>query len=237
MKTKNLCIIIPAKNEEYTITETIDEIYNILKTRISFSVLVVNDYSVDNTIEVIDVLSNKYNTLSYVNNTGNKGVGNAIKFGISISNGDIIAICMADGSDSPEDIFKSYYYITNEKYDCVFGSRFINKGSIKNYPFIKKALNRLFNNFVKIVSTYKYNDFTNIFKVYRKSIINEISPLEAGGFSIGLEMSLKCFKKNAKVKIIPITWSQRKAGKSKLNIVKNIKSHFRTLIILLRDEA
>ena len=65
------------------------------------------------------------------------------------------------------------------------------------------------------ISNSKYNDFTNIFKVYRRKVINSILPINSQGFSIGLEMSLKSFKKMYRIKVIPISWNQRKAGKSK----------------------
>jgi dolichol-phosphate mannosyltransferase len=229
-----LSVLIPAKNEEETIVETIDNLVEKFNNTIDYEILVINDYSDDNTEMVLIDLSAKYHNVIYANNTGVRGVGNAIKFGLEKSKGDIIAICMADGSDAPSDVLVSYKYIIEEKYDCVFGSRFIKDSKVKNYPYIKRILNRVFNNMVKVVSNRKYNDFTNIFKVYKRNVINSIMPIKAQGFSIGLEMSLKSFEKDYRIKIIPISWSQRKAGKSKLKLIKNIRVYFKTLIISLK---
>jgi len=228
-----LSVIIPAKNEEDTIVQTIENLLEEFNNIIDYEILVINDHSDDNTELVLIKLSSKYHNVFYLNNKQIKGVGNAIKFGIKKSKGDIVAICMADGSDSPKDVLISYKFIISGAYDCVFGSRFIIGVKVKDYPFIKWLLNRLFNNFVMFISNSKYNDFTNIFKVYRRKVINSILPINSQGFSIGLEMSLKSFKKMYRIKVIPISWHQRKAGKSKLKIIPNIRLYFKTLITSL----
>lgn len=225
-----LSIIIPAKNEEESIVETIENIVEKFENNIEYEILIINDYSDDNTELIIARLSLEYPQVNYSKNTNKRGVGNAIKYGIEKSKGNIISICMADGSDSPLDILNSYHYILEEQFDCVFGSRFIKDAIVVNYPIVKKVLNRLFNQLVKIVTKNDYNDFTNLFKVYKKEVIDSISPLSSDGFSIGLEMSLKTFKAGYKVKIIPISWCQRKAGKSKLKLYNNIKVYFQTFI-------
>lgn len=231
-----LCIIIPAKNEEGSLRSTITEINSILIGQVNFNVLVVNDHSTDSTALVLEELANEYAHINYVNNTGDPGVGNAIRFGLNIWKGDILAICMADASDSPSDVLLAYNYFVKESCDCVFGSRFIFGASVLDYPKVKLFLNRIFNNTVKILSGNKYNDYTNIFKLYSRKALEVIQPLKSEGFSIGLEMSLKSFKSGLSIAIIPISWRNRKFGKSKLNLVKNIKVYFSTLLISLRNE-
>jgi dolichol-phosphate mannosyltransferase len=232
-----LCIIIPAKNEALTLAETIGDIQNKLNGVIPFNVLVVNDHSHDGTQELLEKLVLRYSNLKYISNEWDGGVGNAIRFGLSIWKGDIVALCMADGSDSPDDIILLYSAIYKDGYDCAFGSRFIRSGKVKNYPIIKLVLNRIFNTYVKFISRYRYNDFTNIFKVYHRRAIEEISPLSSVGFNIGLEMSLKAFKKKLNIIIIPISWKQRKAGDSKLKLGKNVRLYMTTLRKSIKDEA
>jgi dolichol-phosphate mannosyltransferase len=224
-----LCVIIPAKNEMLTLTETIDNIQKKLQGEIPYNILVVNDHSDDGTLQLLENLSRMYSNLKFVSNEWDGGVGNAIRFGLTQWQGDIVAICMADGSDSPEDILLSYKKICKDGYDCVFGSRFIKGGQVKNYPFVKYFLNRIFNNWVRIKTGINYNDFTNIFKLYHRRSIEVIFPLDSTGFSIGLEMSLKAFKRGLSIAIIPISWKQRKAGVSKLKLRKNIKLYMSTL--------
>ena len=232
-----LCIIIPAKNEELTLTETLGNIQKRLEGEIPFNILVVNDHSDDGTLELIENLTSDFPNLKYVSNPWEGGVGNAIRYGLSKWDGDIVALCMADGSDAPEDILLSYKKIQGEGYDCILGSRFIKGGRVTNYPFIKLILNRIFNTWVRIISGNKYNDFTNIFKVYHRRTIEAISPLNSTGFNIGLEMSLKAFKRKLNIAIIPISWTQRKAGVSKLKLSKNFKLYMSTLRKSLKNES
>ncbi|MCB9256462.1 MAG: glycosyltransferase family 2 protein [Chitinophagales bacterium] len=224
-----LCIIIPAKNEELSLRETIENIQNKLKDELPFNILVVNDHSDDGTLLLLEKLASSFPNLKYVSNEWEGGVGNAIRYGMSMWHGDILALCMADGSDAPQDILLSYKKIQKEGFDCVFGSRFIKGGRVKNYPIIKLSLNRIFNTWVRIVSGNKYNDFTNIFKVYNRRAIEAIMPLDSTDFSIGLEMSLKAYKKKLSIAVIPISWTQRKAGTSKLKLSKNFQLYMSTL--------
>jgi dolichol-phosphate mannosyltransferase len=224
-----LCILIPAKNEELVLSETIDMIQQELTSKIPFNILVINDHSDDKTTEILSQLSSHYSNVNYVSNSLNAGVGNAIRFGLSQWKGDVVGICMADGSDNPLDLLQSYNYINDEGFDCVFGSRFVQGGEIKNYPLLKLLLNRVFNIMVRMISGIQYNDFTNHFKVYHRRAINQIEPLEAAGFSIGLEMSLKAFKRKCKIMVIPISWRQREMGVSKLSLVKNLRGYLVTL--------
>lgn len=224
-----LCVIIPAKNEVHTLTETIDNIQKKLKEEIPINILVVNDHSDDGTLQLLEKLSRMYSNFKFVSNEWDGGVGNAIRFGLTKWEGDIVAICMADDSETPEDILLSYKMICDDGYDCAFGSRFIKGAQVENYPFIKYFLNRIFNNWVRIKTGINYNDYTNIFKLYHRRSIDVIFPLDSTGFSIGLEMSLKAFKRGLNIAIIPISWKQRKAGVSKLKLRDNFKLYMSTL--------
>jgi dolichol-phosphate mannosyltransferase len=101
-----------------------------------FNILVVNDHSDDGTLKLLENLS-RFSHLKFVSNEWNGGVGNAIRFGLTQWQGDIVAICMADGSDAPEDILLSYKMICLEGYDCVFGSRFIKGGQVEELSLCK----------------------------------------------------------------------------------------------------
>jgi len=231
-----LCILIPAKNEEGSLNETISNIYNEINCRIKFNVLVINDHSDDETEKILIDLSNKFENFSFINNGFDGGVGNAIKYGLKKWRGDVVIICMADASDSPSDIMASYFKLIKGNYDCIFGSRFVKGSSVVNYPFFKLIFNRIFNHFVKLISKNNFNDFTNIFKMYSRAAIEKIGPIESNGFSIGLEMSLKAFSKDLNIGYLPISWVQRTSGKSKLKLFKNVGLYMSTLIKCIKNE-
>ena len=89
-----------------------------------FEIVGVDVGSTDATADRLLALSTRFPQVVPVTNTGRHGFGMAIRFGLSKATGDAVAIVMADGSDSPDDLLK-YYRKLLEGSDCVFGSRFI----------------------------------------------------------------------------------------------------------------
>ena len=170
-----LSIIIPARNEADNLQDILDYFDSKLKN-IDFEVLLINDFSEDNTLESAQNLFKDKKEFKVLNNE-KKGLGGAINLGIEKSNGDIISIMMADLSDSLEDLIKYKDIIEKENVDAVFGSRFLSASNVKNYPIQKLILNRLFNIFVSFIFWNKYNDYTNAFKIYKKKTLIDIMPL------------------------------------------------------------
>ena len=226
-----LSIVIPAHNEEGSIAQTIESIVAAFdNSSIKYEILVVNDNSKDNTLSVLESLSPLYPSLRVVSNDGPNGFGYAVRFGLERFNGDCVAVMMADMSDSPEDLIKFYNTMLNGNYDCVFGSRFIKGGKLIDYPFTKKALNRLANFIIKITIGIKYNDTTNAFKLYKKGTIEGLKPFLAPHFNLTIELPLKAIIRGYSYAIVPNSWTNRRYGTSKLNIKEMGSRYFFILI-------
>ncbi len=223
-----LSIIIPVKNESENLKDITDYFVNNLND-LEFELLIVNDFSEDDTFEKMKNLSMKNKNLKILNNT-KKGLGGAVNLGIKESSGSYISIMMADKSDDINDLKKYYKIITSEKYDAVLGSRFLRESQITNYPIGKLILNRIFNLFVSLIFWNKYNDYTNAFKIYKKKVLIEIMPLISESFNIFLELPLKIISRNYRYKIIPINWKGRIKGKSKFKIKELRSKYLFTLI-------
>jgi dolichol-phosphate mannosyltransferase len=213
-----LSIVIPAYNESESITETLTTLYDRLKqTTIPHQILVINDNSKDNTLEVLQGLQVTIPTLDILTNAGPNGFGYAVRKGLENFNGDVVAIMMADLSDSPEDLVTFYNKIL-EGHDCVFGSRWIKGGKVYDYPRHKLIMNRVFNTMVRIVFRLRYNDLTNAFKMYRKETIEGIKPFLSPHFNLTLELPLKAIVRGYTYTVVPNSWTNRKFGVSKLKI-------------------
>ena len=224
----SLTIFIPTKNEEKIIEKTILLLKKNLDDKFDYEILIVDDFSNDNTVNIIKEL-NFYNLKLVLNKK--KGLGSAIDVGISNSTKDYFCIYMADGSDLVEDIIKYYEIIINDKnLDAVFGSRFLEKSVIKDYPKFKLFLNRIFNYLVKLLFLSRYNDFTNAFKIYKKNSLLKFYPLVSENFNIFLELPLKLISRNYKYQIIPISWMGRIKGESKFNFSELGSKYIFTLI-------
>lgn len=229
---KLFSILIPAHNEEGCIVETVESITQLLeKEGIDYEIIIVNDNSSDRTEELLQKLSLQTSKVRYINNYFPNGFGFAIRCGLENFQGDAVAIVMADSSDSPENIV-DYYYLLQEGYDCVFGSRFIKGSKVVDYPTHKLFINRLANLFIQIMFGLKLNDTTNAFKGYHREVIQGIYPLLSHHFNLTVEIPLKAIVRGYSYKIIPITWQNRKAGVSKLKI-KEMGSRYLFIVLYI----
>jgi dolichol-phosphate mannosyltransferase len=214
-----LTVLIPAYNEEENIISTIKQVYSSLsKNAIPHEILVINDYSTDNTKEEVRNLQNAIVTLKLEDNFLEKGFGNAVICGLQIYTGECVAIFMADNSDSPDDLVLFYQTLIEKNLDAVFGSRFIKGGNVIDYPLLKLILNRIINKFIQLVFRINYNDVTNAFKLYKRETIDGLKPFLSPHFNLTVELPLKVIVRNFNYTFLPNTWKNRKKGESKLKI-------------------
>lgn len=236
-------LIVPAYNESANVTSVLDAFASALRTEeIPFEIVVVNDNSSDDTAAVVESATEQIPEIRLVHNEGPRGLGRAVRCGLGHAEGDAIAIVMADRSDAPEDIV-TCYRVLEEGYDCAFGSRFIRGSRVKHYPPLKLAINRLVNTLIRGMFLTKHNDMTNAFKVYRRHVINAISPLQASHFNITIEMSLSALVRKYRIATVPISWSGRTWGASNLRLRAMGRRYLATLLkiwferILILDDV
>ena len=223
-----LSIIVPVRNESDNLKDILDYFTKNL-FNINYEVLIINDFSTDNTLKDAKILFAENKNFK-VYNTQIKGLGGAINLGIQEAKGINIAIMMADQSDDINDLIKYNELMNLEDYDAILGSRFLKGSKVSNYPRQKLILNRFFNYFVSLIFLNKYNDYTNAFKIYKRNTLIEISPLISESFNIFLEIPLKIISRKYKYKIIPINWFGRARGTSKFKIKELGSKYLFTLI-------
>jgi dolichol-phosphate mannosyltransferase len=213
-----LSVVLPAHNEEGNLRATTYALDAALRAAgIRYEILIVNDNSTDDTGRIALELEKELSTVRHIDNPPPNGYGFAVRAGLADFRGDVVAIVMADGSDSPADVV-TFAKKVREGYDCVFGSRFIKGGEVIDYPIHKLLLNRLANNFVKVLFGIRYNDVTNAFKCYRRHVIAGLQPLLSHHFNLTVELPLKAIIRGYSYAVVPNSWSNRKTGISKLKI-------------------
>ena len=158
-----------------------------------------------------------YRNVRFIDNPPPNGFGLAVRAGLANFRGDAVAIVMADGSDNPADLVK-YYAKLQEGYDCVFGSRFIAGSKLIDYPVHKLIINRFANLFIRALFQIRYNDVTNAFKCYRREVIAGLEPILSHHFNLTVELPLKAIIRGYSFAVIPISWTNRTSGISKLKI-------------------
>jgi len=232
-----LNVVIPAYNEEGSISQTLEELLKILKIEIKdFEILVVNDNSKDSTLDILKEWSEKESCVRYRTNDGPNGFGCAVRCGVENASGDCVAIMMADLSDDPEDLVKYYRIMIEKEVDCVFGSRFIKGGKVYDYPRVKKFLNRFFNNLIKILFNIPYNDTTNAFKLYKKTTLEGLKPYLSPHFNLTVELPLKAIIRGYTYSVVPNSWRNRQAGVSKLKLKEMGSRYFFILLYCLIEK-
>lgn len=230
-----LSIIIPVRNEADNLEDIFDYFSNNLKN-LNYEALIVNDFSRDNTLINAKVLCEKSKNFKVLDNK-KKGLGGAINFGIKESSGKYITIMMADHSDNISDLLTYVKLMDTGKYEAILGSRFLKESKVIDYPIQKLILNRIFNFFVSLIFWNKYNDYTNAFKIYKKTALLEIMPLISESFNIFLEIPLKIISRNYSYKIIPINWTGRKKGETKFKIKELRAKYLFTLIYCFIEKS
>ena len=223
-----LTIILPVRNEANIINDVF-EYFNINLKAIDYEVLVINDFSEDDTLEKTKDLVSRYKNFKLLNNF-KKGLGGAINLGIKKASGEFVTIMMADQSDDINDLIKYHNIMIEDNYDAVLGSRFLPESKVSGYPLRKLFLNRIFNYFVSLIFWNKYKDYTNAFKIYKKKTLLEILPLVSESFNIFLEIPLKIISRGYNYKVIPINWKGRKKGYTKFRIKELRSKYLFTLI-------
>lgn len=213
-----LSVVIPAHNERESVGLTLEAVLAELRGEgIDYEIVVVDDSSGDGTDEVIKAIAATDARVRYVASPHPPGFGNAVRAGLDQYTGDAVAIMMADLSDSPTDLVR-YYRVLEQGYDCAFGTRFGNGGRTSDYPKPKLVLNRVANAGIRLLFQHAYNDTTNAFKAYRREVIDQVQPLLSRHFNLTVELPLKAIVRGFSYAIVPVTWTNRRHGDSKLRL-------------------
>jgi len=213
-----LSVVVPARDEARSIARTVETLTAMLGAEgIPYEILVVDDHSSDATASVVARLAEANANVRCMPNPGRPGFGYAVRAGLDAFTGDAVVIVMADLSDSPRDVV-SYYRLLEQGYDCAFGTRFMPGAEVRGYPRLKLVLNRLANLAIRILFRHGYNDTTNACKAYRRQVIENCQPLLSAHFNLTVELPLKAVVRGHSYAIVPISWTNRAAGESKLRI-------------------
>ncbi len=231
----SLSIIIPVKNEEKIIEETLKHFANSWIKEIESEIIIIDDFSDDATLEKIKKFHDQNLNLKIIQNK-KPGLGSAISMGIENSAKQFVAIFMADLSDNVIDLREYYNLIIKHNSDAILGSRFIKGSVVNNYPFSKYILNRIANNIVGLIFFVRYNDFTNAFKIYKKSTLLKLFPLVSDNYNIFLELPLKIISRKYNYKTIPISWNGRKKGVTKFNFKELRSKYIFTMLYCLLEK-
>src|SRR5690554_6974303 len=213
----NVSVVLPAKNEAAAIGSTLERIFTHVP---GAEVIVVNDGSTDNTLEIAQAAGAKVVSHPY-----SKGNGAAIKTGARAATGEIVVFMDADGQHDPADIPRLLARL-EEGHDMVVGAR--QKGSQASVG--RGIANKFYNRLATYMTGHKIEDLTSGFRAVRASKFREFLYLLPNGFSYPTTSTMAFFRADYSVSYVPIHAAQR-IGKSH---IKLLKDGMRFLLIIFK---
>ena len=167
----HLSIVVPLYNEEESLIELHQWIESSLNSSgYSFEIIFIDDGSLDNSWEIIEVLSRKSKNIKGFRFTKNYGKSQALNAGFKFAEGEFVATLDADLQDSPEELLSMLEKLNSENLDLISGWKKTRHDNL----FLKNIPSKLFNFSARLVSGIKLHDFNCGIKVYKKNVIKTI---------------------------------------------------------------
>lgn len=229
-----LSIIIPAYNEEKRISPTLFEIRDVLaKTSHSFEIIVVDDGSQDDTVQLLESLKQEIPQLRIEALTQNAGKGHALRHGIAAAHGDLIITADADGSTPFAEYEKLYSTHKQNKYAIAIGSRHLPTSNIViKQPWYRILISRVANAIIQVMLVPGIKDTQCGFKLYPAAIAKDLYVrTTVHGFGIDMEVLYLAKRKNIPIVEVPVTWLDSK--ESTLRPIRATWNTFKELIRIL----
>lgn len=210
-------VIIPTYNEKENIGKLVLKILSLSE---NFYVLVVDDNSPDGTAEIVKKIATENSKVDIIVRQGKRGFGPSYIDGFKkalAGNSDFIVQMDADFSHNPEDIKKLVEPLS--AFGFTIGSRYIGGIRIINWSLLRLILSSLAGVYVRFITRIPVSDPTSGFCAWRKDVLKKIGfeKIKTNGYSFLIEMKYRAFKKGFNFKEVPIIFTERSSGKTKMS--------------------
>jgi len=211
-------VIIPTYKEKENIADLIKAISSL---PVPFDILVIDDNSPDGTAQIVRNMKPSYPNLHLIERPDKLGLGTAYITGFrwAIREGyNLIYEMDADFSHDPSDLIRLYKACNEKGADVAIGSRYISGVNVVNWPLSRVLMSYMASIYVRRVTGMKIKDATAGFICYRKEVLENIRPeqIRSKGYCFQIEMKFVAWKLEYKIVEIPIIFTDRKLGTSKM---------------------
>lgn len=217
---KDKLVIIPTFNEIENINEIIA---TVMELPGEFGLLIVDDGSPDGTGAAVKKLQEQYKErLHLIERQGKLGLGTAYITGFkyALDNGyEYIFEMDADFSHNPEDLIKLHAACAEDGFDMAIGSRYVSGINVVNWPMGRVLMSYFASIYVKLITGLPISDSTAGFKCYTSRVLRTIDPstIRFVGYAFQIEMKFTAWKYGFKIKEVPIIFTDRTKGTSKMS--------------------
>lgn len=213
-------VIIPTYNEKENIEKMIRKVFSLPK---SFDLLIVEDNSPDGTAAIVKSLITEFPDRLFIEERkGKLGLGTAYIHGFhwSLNRGyEYIFEMDADFSHNPDDLLRLYDACKNQGADVSVGSRYINGVNVVNWPMGRVLMSYFASKYVRFITRMRIQDTTAGFVCYTAKVLRaiELDRIRFVGYAFQIEMKFTAWKKGFIVKEVPIIFTDRTEGTSKMS--------------------
>jgi dolichol-phosphate mannosyltransferase len=217
---KDLLVVIPTYNEIENIEAIIRKVFSL---PISFDILIVDDGSPDGTaLRVKELQAEFHQRLHLVERPGKQGLGTAYIHGFryGLDRGYTYLFEMdADFSHNPEDLIRLYEACAIQGYDLAIGSRYIQGVNVVNWPMSRVLMSYFASKYVQFITGMPICDTTAGFKCYHRRVLEviDLDNIRFVGYAFQIEMKFTAWKFNFKIVEVPIIFTDRTRGQSKMS--------------------
>ncbi len=211
-------VIIPTYRERENIEAIITAISGL---PVPFDILIIDDKSPDGTADIVRSLQTSHQNLYLIERPGKMGLGTAyitgFKWAIERSY-DYIYEMDADFSHDPLDLLRLYKACHEEGADVAIGSRYISGVNVVNWPLSRVLMSYVASIYVRMITGMKVMDTTAGFVCYRKEVLEKLKPehIKSVGYGFQIEMKFTSWKMGFRIVEVPIIFTDRKLGASKM---------------------
>jgi dolichol-phosphate mannosyltransferase len=220
MQSQHPLVIIPTFNEAENISSVIEQV---LSLALSFHILVVDDGSPDGTADLVKDLVNRHpGRIHLLRREGKQGLGTAYLAGFrfALENGyNLVCEMDADMSHNPADLERIVAPVIRGDADLAIGSRYINGVRIINWPLSRLMLSYGAGMYTRAITGIQIKDVTAGFKCFHRRVLEAINldAVRSNGYSFQIELNFKAWKKGFKLVEVPIIFTERTEGRSKMS--------------------
>lgn len=229
IKLWRLAVVIPTYNESGNLPVLIESLERTLESiGMESSVIIVDDGSPDGTGEIAEELAEKYGGIVVLHRNGKMGLGSAYKDGFAYAldrfNADVIVQMDADNSHDPKYI-RDMVKALREGKDVAVGSRRIEHGATVGWGYGRKSISSTANVVARIMCGLGVKDVTSGYRVFRSHCLRQINmnEIRSDGYAFQVEMLYRLQQSKFQICEVPITFVDRREGKSKLNSTEMLK--------------
>jgi len=216
---KSSLVIIPTYNEKENIEDIIRAIFSLQQ---SFHILIIDDNSPDNTARIVERLQQEFSELFLINRKNKSGLGTAYIEGFKYAldkEYEYIFEMDADFSHPPNDLLKLYSACHDDGFDMAIGSRYISGVNVVNWPMGRVLMSYFASYYVRLITGLPIKDSTAGFKCYTAKVLQtiDLESIKFIGYAFQIEMKFLAWKYGFKIKEIPIIFTDRTKGTSKMS--------------------